>query len=48
MDVLIEIFAPQKTPRGATGHLSPLTNNVCGLKSLLLSWKSYILVHLDA
>ena len=32
--VLIEVFAPQ------TGHLSPPTNNVRDLKSLLLSWKT--------
>ena len=33
MDVLIEVFTPQKTQR-ATGHLSPPKNNVRDLKSL--------------
>ena len=47
IDVLIEVFAPQKTQKRATGHLSPPTNNVRDLKSLLLSWKTCILVHLN-
>ena len=51
MDVLIEVFAPQKTQREqpvGTGHLSPPINNVRDLKSLLLSWKTCILVNLNA
>ena len=32
-----------KDSKRATGHLSPLTNNVRDLKSLLLSWKTCIL-----
>ena len=35
-----------KDLKGATGHLSPPTNNVGDLKSPLLSWKTCILVHL--
>ena len=31
----------------ATGHLSPPANNISDLKSLLLSWKTCILVHLN-
>ena len=47
MDVLIEVFATQELgSKRATGHLSPTTNNVRDLKSLLLSWKTCILVHL--
>ena len=37
--VLIEVFARQDLMR-ATGHLSPPTNKVCDLKSLLLSWNT--------
>ena len=37
-----------KDSKRATGHLSPPTNNVRDLKSLLLSWKTCILVHLNA
>ena len=36
-----------KYSQRATGHLSPPTNNVRDLKSLLLSWKTCILVHLN-
>ena len=36
-----------KDSKRATGHLSPPTNNVRDLKSLLLSWKTCILVHLN-
>ena len=45
MGVLIEVFTPQNNSKTATGHLSPPTNNVRDLKSLLLSWNC-ILVHL--
>ena len=48
MGVLIEVFTPQNNSKTATGHLSPPTNNVRDLKSLLLSWKTCILVHLNA
>ena len=37
-----------KDSKTATGHLSPPTNNVSDLKSLLLSSKTCILVHLNA
>ena len=37
-----------KDSKRATGHFSPPTNNVRDLKSLLLSWKTCILVHLNA
>ena len=36
-----------KDSKRATGHLSSPTNNVRDLKSLLLSWKTCILVHLS-
>ena len=36
-----------KDSKRATGHPSPPTNNVRDLKSLLLSWKTCILVHLN-
>ena len=39
MDVLIEVFSPQKTSQRAT-------NNVHDLKSLLLLWNC-VLVHLN-
>ena len=35
-----------KDSKRATGHLSSPTSNVRDLKSLLLSWKTCILVHL--
>ena len=50
MEVLVEVFAPQKRTKDsnrATGHLSPSTNNIRDLKFLLLSWKTCILVHLN-
>ena len=34
MNVLIEVFARQKTQKRANGHLSPPTNNVRDLKSM--------------
>ena len=37
-----------KDLKTATGHLSPPTNNIRDLKLLLLSWKTCILVHLNA
>ena len=37
-----------KDSKRATGHLSPPTSNVRDLKSLLLSWKTCILVQLTA
>ena len=37
-----------KDLKRASGHLSPPTNNVRDLKSVLLSWKTCILVHLNA
>ena len=37
-----------KDLKRATGHLSSPTNNVHDLKSPLLSWKTCILVHLNA
>ena len=37
-----------KDLKRATGHLSPPTNNLRDLKSLLLSWKTCILVYLNA
>ena len=37
-----------KDLKRTTEHLSPLTNSVRDLKSLLLSWKTCILVHLNA
>ena len=37
-----------KNWKRATRHLSPPTDNVHGLKSPLLSWKTCILVHLNA
>ena len=37
-----------KDLKRASGHLSPPTNNVRDLKSLLLSWKTCVLVHLNA
>ena len=37
-----------KNWKRATGHLSPPTDNVHGLKSPLLSWKTCIFVHLNA
>ena len=37
-----------KDLKRASGHLSLSTNNVRDLKSLLLSWKTCILVHLNA
>ena len=47
IDVLIGVIAPGKDSKRATGHLSSPTNNVRDLKSLLLSWKTCILVHLN-
>ena len=37
-----------KDLKRATGHLSPPTNNVRDLKSLLLSWKTSTLAYLNA
>ena len=37
-----------KNVKRATGHLSPPTDNIRGLKSLLVWWKNCIFVHLNA
>ena len=46
--VLIEAFPRKKDLKRATRHLSPPTNNVRDLKSLLLSWKTSTLAYLNA
>ena len=48
MDVLTEVFAPQKTQREQPDTFFSPANNVRDLKSLLLSWKTCILGHLNA
>ena len=44
MDVFNRDLRSTKDSKRATGHLSPPTNNVRDLKSLLLSWKTCILM----
>ena len=43
-----KVLRSTKDLKRAAGHLSSPKNNVRDLKSLLLSWKTCILVHLNA